>query len=138
MLLGSDISASGAPSIFCAIEHVNPSPRSEEAPAGAQSVHVTDAAGLWWAVRCPASASWPGSLGTPVWWRGRTNARSSSGCVAHQPPDHCGAAPVAHAERQRPVPPEDAVPWRHNARHLRATGLHCPAGSSGAQGKDEP
>jgi ribosomal protein S27E len=55
-----------------------------------------------------------------------------------RPAGHLGKAPVAHAERQRSLPAEDAVPRRHDACHLRAARLHCPAGSPGAETAGQP
>jgi hypothetical protein len=49
-----------------------------------------------------------------------------------------GFTSVAGAGMRRSDPGEDAVPRRHHARHLRATGLHCPAGSLGAETVGQP
>lgn len=49
-----------------------------------------------------------------------------------------GKAPVADAERQRPVRVEDAVPRRHDARHCRAIGFHRPVGRVGTQAVGQP
>ena len=45
--------------------------------------------------------------------RGRQKAESD-----HQPAGHLGKTPVAHTEREYSLPAEDAVPRRHDARHL--------------------
>jgi len=51
----------------------------------------------------------------------------------HQPAGNLKKALVAHAKQQRPLPPEDAVPRRHDARRLRATGFDRPLGGSGVE-----
>ena len=57
----------------------------------------------------------------------------------YQPAGHLGKAPVADAERQCPVPVEDAVSRRHHARHLRTPRQHrlerCWTAAGGPEGR---
>ena len=49
-----------------------------------------------------------------------------------------GFTSVAGAGMRRSDPAEDALPRRHDARHLRTTGFHRPPGSLGAETAGQP
>jgi hypothetical protein len=59
-------------------------------------------------------------------------------CRYIQQAGNLGKAPVAHAERQRPVPAEDAFSRGYDTRYPRTTGFHCPAGSAGIETVGQP
>ena len=46
--------------------------------------------------------------------------------------------PVDYHELKRLLPTENALPILHDARHLRTTEFHCPAGETGTNTVSQP
>jgi hypothetical protein len=100
-------------------------PHRRRPPAGPQGVHAAEVAGLRGGVRRRGRPG--GRALAPRRGRGtsRPAPRARAAVSLHQPPGRLGAAPVAHAERQRSLPAQDALAVRHDAPHVAPGILPC-------------